>query len=232
MWNGKRAAECCYLVPRFTIICFTSRGVIKKSWVAVERCEDKRAAFAEQISLVPPEKLVFLDECGFGLNLHRLYGWTIGGGRCVEAVPLERGRNRSVLGAFSLPTMECASGMRVLWQKLGAWTRASFEAFLQDGLLPVLEPGSVLVMDNASIHRGGEIQKLVEGAGCSLLYLPPYSPDLNPIELAWSFIKGRVRSWAPREDEHRQSAIQEATTHLPPSAAAAWFRHCGLTPPD
>jgi len=181
---------------------------------------------------VSRHKLVFLDECGFGLNLHRMYGWTIGGGRCVEAVRFERGHNRSVLGAFSLPTPDCPTGMRVLWQKLGAWTRATFEAFLQDGLLPVLERGSVLVLDNASIHRGGAIGQLVEKAGCSLLYLPPYSPDLNPIELAWSFIKSRVRTLAPRDDQQRQNDIQHATRQLPPSAANAWFRHCGLTPSD
>jgi len=200
--------------------------------VAQERCEVKRAAFRVTIAGVPLEKLVFLDECGFGLNLHRLYGWTIGGGRYVEAVPFERGLNRSVLGAFSLPTPDCPTGMRVLWQKLGAWTRATFEAFLQDGLLPVLMPGSVLVLDNASIHRGGAIRELVEAAGCSLLYLPPYSPDLNPIEPAWSWIKHRVRTEAPRDDGHRQSAIQEAARQLPPSAAAAWLRHCGLRPSD
>ncbi len=177
-------------------------------------------------------KLVFLDECGFGLNLHRVYGWTIGGGRCVEAVPFERGRNRSVLGAFSLPTPDCPTGMRVLWQKLGAWTRATFEAFLQDGLLPVLERGSVLVLDNASIHRGGAIRELVEQAGCSLLYLPPYSPDLNPIEMAWSWIKHRVRTLAPRDDEKRQNDIQDAAKELPPKAATPWFKHCGLTQSD
>ena len=153
-------------------------------------------------------------------------------GRCTEVVPFERGPNRSVVGAFSLPTFSCQTGMRALWQKLGTWTRASFEAFLQDGLLPLLCLGSVLVLDNTSIHRGGEIHILVEAAGCSLLYLPPYSPDLNPIELAWSFIKQKVRAKAPGDDESRQSAIQEATRQLPPSAASAWFRHCGLTPPD
>jgi len=215
--------------------------------VASERCEVKRAAFRVQIAGVPLEKLVFLDECGFGLDLHRLYGWTIGGGRCVEEVPFERGQNRSVLGAYSLPSLSCPNGicpngicpngicpngMRALWQKLGAWTRATFEAFLQDGLLPQLEPGSVLVLDNASIHRGGEIEKLVEAAGCSLLYLPPYSPDLNPIEPAWSWIKHRVRTQAPRDDGHRQSAIQEAARQLPPSAATAWFKHCGLPQTD
>ena len=150
----------------------------------------------------------------------------------MEAVPFERGRNRSVLGAFSLPTPDCPTGMRVLWQKLGAWTRATFEAFLQDGLLPVLERGSVLVLDNASIHRGGAIGQLVEKAGCALLYLPPYSPDLNPIELAWSFIKSRVTTLAPRDDQHRQNDIHHATRHLPPSAATAWFKHCGLTQSD
>jgi len=200
--------------------------------VAQERCEVKRAAFRVQIAGVPLEKLVFLDECGFSLNLHRLYGWTIGGGRCVDAVPFERGPNRSVLGAFSLPTPDCPTGMRALWQKLGAWTRATFEAFLQDGLLPGLEPGSVLVLDNASIHRGGAIRELVEKAGCSLLYLPPYSPDFNPIEPAWSWIKHRVRREAPRDDGHRQSAIQEAARQLPTSAPTAWFRHCGLRSSD
>ena len=200
--------------------------------MARERCPHKRAAFAQAIALVPPEKLVFLDECGFGLNLHRLYGWTSGGGRCIEEVPLERGQNRSVVGALSLPTPSCPTGMRALWQKLGAWTRATFEAFLQDGLLPLLEPGSVLVLDNASIHRGGAIQELVEAAGCLLLYLPPYSPDLNPIEPGWGWIKHRVRTQAPRDDASRQSAIQEAAKQLPPSAATAWFRHCRLTQLD
>jgi transposase len=166
------------------------------------------------------------------LNLHRLYGWTIGGGRCEEEVPFERGQNRSCLGAFSLPTPDCPTGMRALWQKLGAWTRATFEAFLQDGLLPLLELGSVLVLDNASIHRGCEIRKLVEAAGCSLLYLPPYSPDLNPIEPVWSWIKHCVRTQAPRDDGHRQSAIHEAARQLPPSAPTAWFRHCGLIQSD
>ena len=193
-----------------------SRDVIKKSQVARERCEVKRAAFCEQVLALAVEKLVFLDECGFTLNLHRLYGWVIGGGRCIEEVPFERGVNRSVLGAFSLPSPDGPTGMRVLYQKKGTWNRASFEAFLQDGLLPLLEPGSVLVLDNARIHHGGEIQALVEKAGCSLLYLPPYSADFNPIELAWSWIKNRVRTLAPRDDAARERDIREAHQDLPP----------------
>ncbi len=82
--------------------------------------------------------------------------------------------------------------------KQGAMTRADFERFLQADLLPRLLPGSVLVLDNASIHKGGRIESLVSKAGCRVLYLPPYSPDLNPIELAWAFVKGLVRKWGPR----------------------------------
>jgi transposase len=176
------------------------------------------------------EKLVFLDECGFSLGLYRLYGWTVGGGRCVEKVPfgLQRGQPHSVVGAFSLPTPACPSGLRAWWQKAGTWTRDTFEAFLQDGLLPLLEPGSVLVLDNARIHHGGDIASLVEAAGCSLLYLPPYSPDLNPIELVWSWLKARVRALAPRDDGQRWKAIEHNAQLLPPQYAPHWFKHCGL----
>ena len=187
----------------------------------------KRAAFRVQIASIPLEKLVFLDECGHALNLHSLYGWMMGGGRCLEEVPFDKGMNRSVLGALSLPTSDCPNGLRVLWQKLGAWNRECFEAFLQDGLLPLLEPGCVIVLDNASIHRGGEIQKLVEKAGGSLLYLPPYSPDFNPIELAWSWIKHLVRSLAPRDDKQREANIRCASQQLP-NHAPNWFKHCLL----
>jgi transposase len=115
----------------------------------------------------------------------------------------------------------------VLWQKKGAWNRACFEAFLQDGLLPLLEPGSVVVLDNARIHHGGEILALVERAGCSLLYLPPYSPDYNPIELVWSWIKHLVRALAPRDDKQREEDIHFAAQQLP-NHAPNWFKHCLL----
>ena len=178
---------------------------------------------------VPIEKLVFLDECGFSMNLHRLYGWVVGGGRCFEEVPFNKGINRSVLGAFALPTPDCPSGMRALWQKLGAWTRDTFEAFLQDGLLPLLPRESVLVLDNARIHHHGKIAELIENAGCFLLYLPPYSPDFNPIELAWSWIKTKVRTLAPRDDSQRETVINQVAEMLPQKAASAWFRKSGLS---
>ena len=111
--------------------------------------------------------------------------------------------------------------------KLGAMKRVDFEAFLRRDLLPRLLPGSVLVLDKARLHHGGQIEKLVEKAKCRLLYLPPDSPDLSPIELAWSWIKNRVRQRAARDEASRQAAIDQAIAALPAAHAPAWFRHCG-----
>ena len=196
--------------------------------MASERCAAKRAEFRRQIEAIAPDKLVFLDECGFALNLHRLYGWCVGGGRCSEEVPFNKGVNRSVVGAYSLPSPVNPTGLWALWQKLGAWSGFLFEAFLEESVLPFLPEGSVLVLDNARIHHGPELAQIVANAGCSLLYLPPYSPDYNPIELVWSWIKQRVRVLAPRDDEQRQAQIRQAQRELPPEAASGWFRHCGL----
>ena len=200
----------------------------KKSRFASERNEETRAEFRRQIEVIECHKLVFLDECGFALNLHRLYGWVVGGGRCVEAVPFNKGVNRSVVGAYSFPTQANPTGLWALWQKLGAWTGLLFAMFLEEAVLPQVPRGSVLVLDNASIHRGANLEPIVARAGCSLLYLPPYSPDYNPIELVWSWIKARVRALAPREDAKREACIQQAHRELPPQAAPGWFRHCGL----
>ncbi len=171
---------------------------------------------------------MFLDECGFSLNLHLFYGWVLGGGRCVEEVPFCKGGNRSVVGAYSLPSAENPSGLWALWQKLGAWSGFLFEAFLEEAVLPRVPKGSVLVLDNARIHHGSGLVEMVEKAGCSLLYLPPYSPDYNPIELVWSWLKDRVRDLAPRDDEQRIVLIKKAQRALPPQAATKWFQHCGL----
>ena len=205
--------------------------------MAQERSEVKRAAFRVAMAGVPLEKLVFLDECGFSLNLIRLYGWVQGGGRCHEVVPFQRGKNCSVIGAFSLSSALSLSsssafsnGLRALRHHLGTIKRNDVEGFLEESLLPVLEAGSVLVMDNARTHHGGKIAELVEKAGCSLLYLPPYSPDLSPIELVWSWLKAQVKRMAPRDNLARTEAIVQAAQLLPDHSAAS-FKHCGYEPP-
>ncbi len=162
--------------------------------------------------------------------MRRLYGWAIGGARCVEVAPQTRAKNRSCLGAFSLPSAFNPTGLWRLWQKLGAWNSLLFEAFVVDELLPLLPPQSVLVLDNARIHQSQSLQHSVEEAGHRLLFLPPYSPDFNPIELVWGWLKNCVRYLAPEGDEQRQDCIRKAQHALPPQHAYAWFRKCGLTP--
>ena len=169
---------------------------------------------------------MFLDESGFSLALSVLYGGSKKGEPLVEAVPARRGTNLSVLGAFDI------EGMVATTSKQGAMTRADFEQFLQEDLLPRLLPGSVLVLDNASIHKGGRIECLVSAAGCRVLYLPPYSPDLNPIELAWAFVKRLVRRCGPREDALRQQAVGAALAAIPETLAPACFRHCRYLQPN
>ena len=150
------------------------------------------------------------------------YGWSLQGERLVEVVPFQRGKNFSVLGALDL------QGMVATFQKEGSIKRDDLETFLEEDLLPKLEPGAVLVLDNAQTHHGGKIAEIVEAAGCSLLYLPPYSPDFNPIELAWAWIKRVVRRIAPREAVTRLAAIQSAITSLPSEFGESWFRKTGL----
>ena len=182
----------------------------------------KRAAFRREAERIDPGRLVFLDEAGFNLAMYANHGWSSRGERLVEAVPFQRGKNFSVLGAMSL------SGMVCTLQKEGSIKRVDLEEFLTRELLPKLERGSVLVLDNARSHHGGGLARIVEEAGCSLLYLPPYSPDFNPIELGWAWIKRLVRKLAPRNADSRLAAILSAISQLPSAFAKPWFRKTGL----
>jgi transposase len=154
--------------------------------------------------------MVFIDESGFSLSLYQHYGWAPRSERLFEAVPFNRGKNLSVIGALDLEGMLCTRN------KSGAVKREDVETFLSEDVLPWLLPGSVIVLDNARIHHGGKIQQIVEAAGCSVLYLPPYSPDFSPIEPAWGWIKRRVRQRCPRDDKSRVVAIEESVAALPP----------------
>lgn len=150
------------------------------------------------------------------------YGWSPKGKPVIEKVPCQKGVNYSVLGALSL------SGIVATFQKEGSIKRVDFEAFLERDLLPNLRKGSVVVLDNARSHHGGNIAKLIAGAGCELLYLPPYSPDFNPIELAWAWIKRHVRRLAPRDKASRIEAINTVIRNLPEKFCSPWYKQSGV----
>lgn len=124
---------------------------------------------------------------GANTSLHSLYAWSSRGERAPCAVPRNRGKNTTLISSMSV------EGMGPSLAVTGAVDATVFETYLEQVLLPELRPGRIVVMDNLSAHKGDRVRELVEEGGCELLYLPPYSPDLNPIEEAFSKIKGILR---------------------------------------
>jgi transposase len=109
----------------------------------------------------------------------------------------------------------------------GAADALAFEAFVEHLLVPTLEPGQIVIMDNLSIHKGQRVRELIESRECELLFLPPYSPDLSPIEQAWSKLKGYLRRLQARTIEALEAAIAQGLELITPQDAQGWFRHCG-----
>jgi transposase len=109
----------------------------------------------------------------------------------------------------------------------GSTTREVFEAYLERVLAPTLRPGQVVLMDNLSAHKGGRVKEIIEGRGCELLYLPPYSPDFNPIEGAFSKVKGLLRRAEARTREALIEAMGRALDAVSARDARGFFGHCG-----
>ena len=137
-----------------------------------------------------------MDECGTHTSMTRLYARAPKGERACERaygkVPRNRGKNTTLLASMSV------RGMGPCLTVEGATTKAVFETYVEQVLVPSLRAGQVVILDNLSSHKGDRVRKLIEGVGCSLLYLPPYSPDFSPIEEAFSKIKALLRKSAAR----------------------------------
>jgi transposase len=189
---------------------------------ALERDEFLRAVWRVMVAeQVGTERLVFVDEMGTNTSLSALYAWAPKGQRAHCSVPRNRGANTTVLSSMS------AEGMGPSLTVEGATTSVVFEAYLEQVLAPTLRRGQVVVMDNLSAHKGERVRELIEERGCELIYLPSYSPDLNPIEEAFSKIKGLVRKAEARSREALVEAIGWALSAVTSMDARAFFEHCG-----
>jgi transposase len=155
-------------------------------------------------------------------SLTRLRARCEGGGRIAEAAPVGRWKILTILGAMSVRGMTAAMTIEE------ATDGDIFLAFVEQVLCDVLRPGDVVVMDNLSAHKTPRVRQRIEQAGAQLLYLPPYSPELNPIEKAWSKLKQLLRSAKARSKEALEAAIAAALPQITPDNATAWFRACGL----
>ncbi len=164
---------------------------------------------------------MFVDETGSHLGLTRLYARSPRGERARGSAPRNRGQNRTTIGSVTLAGM----GPGLLIE--GGVSTAGFEAYVEHVLAPTLRPGQIVAMDNLRQHQGARTRELIEARGAALWFLPSYSPDLNPIEEAFSKVKTLLRTAAARTHEALVEAIWAALAAITPSDARGYFTHCG-----
>jgi transposase len=175
-------------------------------------------------AVVEPKRLIFVDECGTHTSLAPIYGYAPRGERLTVSVPRNRGKNTTLLSSMSLEGMGPSLAVE------GTTTARVFETYVEKVLLPSLRAGQIVVMDNLSAHKPRRVRQLIEERGCELIYLPPYSPDLNPIEEAFSKIKNLLRKVAARSKEALEEAMGWALSAVSSEDARGYFEHAGYRP--
>jgi transposase len=192
------------------------------------RVKRLRRVFRQQI--VPAvqaiaEHVKFIDESGVNLGLTRLFGRAAPGQRVVEATPGISGPHSTVVAAVGL------SGVQAPWILEGAMNTVGFETYVEQILAPTLQTGDWVLLDNLSVHKGSTVRSMIEARGARLIFLPPYSPDLNPIELCWAKVKTALRAAKARTWDALVDALAKALRSVSPDDVRAWFIHCGYASP-
>lgn len=168
-----------------------------------------------------PERLVFVDETGVKTDLSRLCGWAESGERLVEAIPGGHWRTSTLVHAVAL------DGTRAAMVLDGPINSLCFTGFCEHFLAPALQPGDLVVLDNLASHKSASAIAAVEKVGGKMIFLPPYSPDLNPIENVFSKIKQLIRGFRPRDWGQIIEATKHALFKLTHSDLYNAFAHCG-----
>ena len=176
---------------------------------------------------VDAERLVFVDEMGADVSLAPIYAWSRRGRRAHAKAPRNWGKNVTLLASIT------RRGVGPCLAVEGSTTGEVFEAYLERALAPTLRPGQMVVMDNnLSAHEGGRVKEIVEGRGRELAYLPPCSPDFDPIEGAFSKVKGLLRRAEARTREALIEAMGRALGAVSTRDARGFFGHCGYRSVD
>lgn len=171
-----------------------------------------------------PERLIFIDETAATTKMARLYGRAPRGQRCRASVPHGHWKTTTLTAGLRL------AGLAAPMIIDGATDGDAFRAYVEKVLVSELNPGDVVVMDNLPAHRVGGIREAIEAAGAALLYLPPYSPDFNPIEMAFAKLKAFLRAVAPRTIPDLWQAITDAINRFTPDECRACFTAAGYEP--
>jgi transposase len=197
----------------------------KRTLAAAERDEGKRRAWRETLSGVDPARLVFVEESSTNISLAPRYARVPKGERARGKVPKNWGKNVTLIASMS------EEGMGPSMSIEGSSDTESFGLYMKDILAPRLEEGQIVIMDNLSVHKSAWVRELIEGRGCSLVLLPSYSPDFDPIEQAFSKLKDLLRKAEARTREALFEATHHALRAITQQDARSYFEYCGYTIP-
>ena len=193
----------------------------KKTLAAAERDEHARAAYRERVAARAAADFVIVDECGSNINLTPVYARAPRGERAFGTVPRNTEKNTTLIASMT------TKGMGPAMLLTGATDTAAFEAYVAHVLAPALPPGKVVVLDNLSAHKSPRVQALIEARGCTVWFLPAYSPDLSPIEEAFSKLKAILRRAEARTRAALEQALADALDLITAHDARGYFAHCG-----
>jgi transposase len=194
----------------------------KKSLIASERDQWDRVRFLVEQEDVDPQDIVVIDEFGSNLDMTPRYARAPRGERAVAALPRNTPPNTTTICSLT------SEGMGPSLMTVGGVTSPLFEAYIEHILGPSLRPGQVVLLDNLSAHKSPRLRKLLAARGCRLWYLPSYSPDFSPIELAIAKVKAELRRVGARTREALEAAVAQALKHVSSDDARAFFTHCGF----
>ena len=182
----------------------------------------KRKTWIENIAGAKPEHQIYLDEIGINTNLTRHSAHAVHGKRAIDAAPINAPAGTTVLSSIRL------NGSLVYTIYQGGTTAQRFREYMKEQLIPSLEKDDVVIMDNMRSHHAKIVTELLDKSGISYLYLPPYSPDLNPIEKMWSKMKSILRKRKIRIASELPEAVKAALEAVSTNDCRGWFRACGI----
>lgn len=180
----------------------------------------QRECWVEHQPNMDSEKLVFIDESGVNTDMTRRYGRAVGKARVHDHAPLNTPKGTTIVSSVRL------DGTTAYENFQGSLTGEKFLNYVQNTLAPTLRKGDVVVMDNLRCHKVKGVKEAVEAVGATIIYLPPYSPDFNPIEMMWSKIKSLLRKWKARTLSELHSLIPDAFSQISTGDISGWFAAC------
>ncbi len=177
----------------------------------------------DSVSEIDPNDLIFLDESGANLGMTSDYARVEGGQRAKMPKPFDTGEQFSIIGAI------CLSGIVAMMYIASSVNGSVFKTYIEKLLIPKLRRGQFVIFDNVSFHKSKELIDLIESVGAKVVFLPPYSPDLSPIEKMWSKIKEILKRIRPRSKAEFHESLLEAITAVNDEDFEEWYDACGYS---